>query len=196
MMGARITITPEQEAYLAEHYGDTRNDVLMEAVGLKFSTFHRTVRALGLKKTPEFMKEVQRSAQEAARKWHRINRGKLPKKALPEQLKKYQFKPGESPKDRIGAERWAEASKKAHDRLEQTRREEKARAHFGLPRRTKLRVVRQPRQKHLDRHYLKKRGYVLDEENLVAYWTPETRRATRLEKKPRRFYKFAEYGGK
>jgi GTPase Era involved in 16S rRNA processing len=31
------------------------------------------------------------------------------------------------------------------------------------------------------------------EENVIAYWTPETRRATRLEAGPRRYYKFEEY---
>ncbi len=35
--------------------------------------------------------------------------------------------------------------------------------------------------------------YIIDEANLIAYWTPETRRATRLEKMPRRYYKFQEY---
>ena len=74
-----------------------------------------------------------------------------------------------------------------------TFRSERARRTFGLPQRTKLKVARQPRKKCDHRAYLKRRGYILDDKNLVAYWTPETRRATRLEAKPRRYYTFKQY---
>ena len=57
---------------------------------------------------------------------------------------------------------------------------------------TDIRIHAERMQKIKDRCYLKRRGYVLDETNLIAYWTPDTRRAVRLEKGPRRFYKFQE----
>ena len=72
-------------------------------------------------------------------------------------------------------------------------KEEKARTVFGLPRKTKMKVTRQPRQKCDHRSYLKRLGYIIDDENLIAYWTPDTKRATVLEMRPRRFYKFEEY---
>ena len=71
--------------------------------------------------------------------------------------------------------------------------DERMRVRMGKPQLTKMRVTRQPHQKILDRSYLKKRGYILDEVNVIAYWTPETQRATRLEAGPRRFYKFAKW---
>jgi hypothetical protein len=67
---------------------------------------------------------------------------------------------------------------------------ERARKLFGLPQQTKLRVMREPRGKTCHRWYLKKRGYILDEKELIAYWTEDTRRATILEKRPRQWYKF------
>ena len=36
-------------------------------------------------------------------------------------------------------------------------------------------------------------GYIIDEKNLIAYWTPETKRSPLLENRPRLFYKFEEY---
>lgn len=71
-----------------------------------------------------------------------------------------------------------------------TFRQERARKTFGLPQRTKMKVARQPRKKCDHRAYLKRRGYILDEVNLIAYWTDNTRRSTRLEAKPKRFYTF------
>ena len=82
---------------------------------------------------------------------------------------------------------------KARETRKETFRKERARAAFGLPQKTKLRVKQQPRQKVLDRCYLKRRGYIIDEADVVAYWTPDTRRATRMEARPRRYYKFAKY---
>ena len=195
MQPTKITLTPEQEAWLVKHFRNTKNDVLMERLGLKFSTFHRIVRSLGLKKTRRFMKKCQHETAEAAKASH-ISNGTYPPKGyrIP-RSEEFRYKPGGKPWDRCGRRKWNRAMKQAHDTLEQTRREEKARAAFGLPQRTALRVKKQPRQKLLDRYYLKKRGYILDEENVIAYWTPETRRATRLEAGPRRYYKFAEYNG-
>lgn len=50
-------------------------------------------------------------------------------------------------------------------------------------------VTNQPRELILTRSYLKRRGYVLDEGNHIAYWDGQTKRATRLERNPK-FYKF------
>ena len=193
MQPTKIVLTPEQEAWLVKHYRNTKNDVLMDKLGLKFSTFHRIVRSLGLKKTKQFMRKCQHETAEAAKASHIANGTYPPKGYRIPRSEEFQYKQGGKPWDRCGRRKWNRASKQAHDTLERTRKEERARATFGLPQRTALRVKRQPRQKLLDRYYLKKRGYILDEENVVAYWTPETRRATRLEAGPRRYYKFEEY---
>ena len=190
MNNEKIILTPKQEAYLVKHFKNTKNDVLMAKLGLKFSTFHRIVRKLGLKKTKQFMHKTQRACADAAKASHLKNGTYPPKGYRIPRSEEFQYKPGETVKSRIGTRRWNRAVKRAHDKLEQIRREEHARATFGLPRRTRLRVVQQPRQKILDRSYLKRRGYVIDDANNIAYWTATTKRATRLEARPRRYFIF------
>ena len=194
MKTEKITLTPEQEAWLVRHFKNTKNDVLMERLGLKFSTFHRIVRQLGLKKTPQFMRKCQRATADAAKASHLKNGTYPPKGYHIPRSEEFYYKTGDKPWSRCGKRKWDDACKRANVTRKATIREERARRNWGLPQRTKLHVLQQPRQKILDRCYLKKRGYILDETNLVAYWTPETKRATVLERSPRRFYKFAEYG--
>ena len=192
MNNAKIILTPEREAYLVKHFRNTKNDVLMAKLGLKHSTFHRIVRKLGLKKTKQFMHKCQRATADAAKASHLKNGTYPPKGYRIPRSEEFWYKPGETIESRIGKRRWNKARKQAHDKLEQIRREEKARATFGLPQRTSLRVKKQPNQKIKDRCYLKRRGYVIDDANCIAYWTEDTMRATRLEAMPRRFYIFKQ----
>lgn len=77
---------------------------------------------------------------------------------------------------------------------------ERARVLLGMEQKTRMHLRFEPREKLLQRNRLQRLGYVVDEAKLVAYWTPETRRATRLEKLSRGeksgrmkcFYDFAE----
>jgi len=192
MNGAKIVLTPEQEAWLAKHYRNTKNDILMERLGLKFSTFHRIVRQLGLKKTGRFMKKCQKECSDAAKESHLRNGTYPPKGYRIPRSEEFQIKPGEKPWARCGRRKWNRGRKKAAETWKKTFQEDRARRRWGLPQKSGLRVAQQPRQKILDRCYLKRRGYVLDEKNLIAYWTPETKRATRLEAAPRRYYIFKE----
>lgn len=59
---------------------------------------------------------------------------------------------------------------------------ERARIRWGLPQLTKRHFASEPREKQVQRAYLKRIGYIIDEQNLIAYYTPETRRATKLER--------------
>ena len=56
-----------------------------------------------------------------------------------------------------------------------------------------MHLKKQPRQKIWQRCYLKKRGYILDERNNIAYYTDTTLRATRMESRPKRYYTFKPY---
>lgn len=58
---------------------------------------------------------------------------------------------------------------------------EKIRIKWGLPQLTKRRFASEPRKKQMQRNYLKRLGYIIDEIQLVAFYTPETHRAKRLE---------------
>lgn len=59
---------------------------------------------------------------------------------------------------------------------------EKARINFGIEQKTKLHFRNEPRERLLQRNRLERLGYVIDKDKLIAYYTPETRRAVRLEK--------------
>lgn len=73
-----------------------------------------------------------------------------------------------------------------------TARTERARVAFGLEQRTGIRVKKQPKAKRQQRWYLKAHGYILDEVNIVAYWTDTTERCPIMEKglRNRQYYKF------
>lgn len=189
MNANKIVLTPKQEAYLVKHFKNTKNDILMERLGLKYSTFHRIVRQLGLKKTKQFMRKTQSNATALARKANKAM-GWPPKGYKIPRSEEFQIKPGERMKDRIGTRRWNSARKRAADTWKKTFDVDRIRYKWGMTQLSNLKVSRQPRQKICDRSYLKRRGYILDEKNLIAYWTPETRRAKRLEAAPRRYYIF------
>lgn len=74
----------------------------------------------------------------------------------------------------------------------QTLRVERARVLFGLEQKTGIKVKKQPRPKRRQRCYLKQHGYILDEQNCIAYWTETTERALIMEKgnRNRQYYKF------
>lgn len=72
-----------------------------------------------------------------------------------------------------------------------TIQEERKRIAAGKPQRTKLRLTAQPPGKIKDRYYLKSRGYILDEEAAVAYYTDKTRRSPYKEA-TQRYYVFKE----
>ena len=91
-------------------------------------------------------------------------------------------------------ERGVEAEKLRAQRISESnrrvRKKEHARVLFGLPQRTKLSVVRQNRGRVSFRYYLKKKGYILDEENRIAYYDEHTRRSKRMESRDQRWYDF------
>ena len=55
---------------------------------------------------------------------------------------------------------------------------------------TNLKIGRQPREKVLLRYYLKKRGYIVDDTERVAYYDAGTTRGKRVEARPQKWYKF------
>lgn len=62
---------------------------------------------------------------------------------------------------------------------------EKMRIRWGLEQRTKRHFRIEPKERLLQRNRLERLGYIVDKENLIAYYTPETKRAPRIEKVPR-----------
>ena len=187
----KIILTPEQEQYLQDNYATVIHHTLCEHLGISTRTLVRMARARGLVKD---MKAIEGQKRERISKAlrHLSVIGEL-KVTAPQNGIKSRFKKGFNPTELFGEEKVKEMHKKSAESRRRVFIEERARVTFGLPQRTKLRVVRQPRQKIEDRCYLKRIGYIIDDVNNIAYWTPETRRATVLESRPKRFYTFKPY---
>lgn len=189
----RITLTPEQERWLVKHFKHTRNEEIGERLGISQSSLHRFARELGLTKSRQHMRKTQMNAAAKAKASHLRNGTYPPKGYVIPRSEESQFKAGETSVQRLGKARERRRVEKSAESRRKTFKLERARKLFGLPQKTRMRVLREPRGKILDRYYLKKRGYILDESELIAYWTPETRRSPRLEAGPRRWYRFERY---
>ena len=59
------------------------------------------------------------------------------------------------------------------------------RIRWGLKPKTNRHFRIEPKARLLQRNRLERLGYIVDKENLIAYYTPETKRATRIERVPR-----------
>ena len=165
-MGTGHPLTEEQVLYIRRHYKDTTNRALAALVGCARSTVCAIKKRYALSKSEEHahLLAVQGGAASAEARG-----GIALAEYTPEMI-----------------ERRTETYKRRF-------REEKARKAFGIPQKTRMKVARQPRRKCDHRAYLKRLGYIIDDENLIAYWTEETHRATVLEARPRQFYKFMPY---
>lgn len=151
-MKARIAhaLTPEQLAYLEEHYPTTSNEELAKALGISINTVRSRCTRHGWRKDKEYIRKVQSESAIKHDTWKRLN--------IPE----------------------------SHAKGVETRRklyaEDKIRIKWGLPQLTQRHFASEPREKQLQRNYLKRIGYIIDDVNLIAYYTTETHRATRLER--------------
>ena len=183
-----MKLTAAQETWLIKHFKHTKNAEVAAHLGISQSTMHRIVRELGLKKSPQFMRKCQRYMTDCASASHRRN-GTYPPKGS-QVPNRYTFPKGMSNIERFGKKIEAERIRKSVESRKKTFASEKARATFGLPQRTKLRVIPIPRAKVQFRWYLKSRGYILDEVVRVAYYDENTKRGKRIEAKPQRWYKF------
>jgi len=159
-------LTEEQVLYVRRHFKDTTNRALAALVGCSTSTVSVIQRKYGLSKSEDHTHMMAVMA-------------------------------GTASLDARGGAALAEYTPEMIERrtatYKQHFREERARIAFGIPQKTKMKVSRQPRRKCDHRSYLKRLGYIIDDYNLIAYWTEETHRATVLEARPRQFYKFMPY---
>ena len=155
----------EVVAYVIEHFKDTENIALAKEAGCSPSAVNRIQHRYHLKKTKE---HLHKQYSKAGKKGMAIS--------------------GTPPITEEAIRRRTETFLRMY-------REEKARCAFGLPKRTKIKVRREPILKQSQRTYLRSRGYIIDRENNIAYWTTETKRAVRMEAytKKRSYYKFKPY---
>lgn len=188
-----IVLTDKQKDYLVRHFKDTDNEYLAIMLGISQTTLHRYARRWGLRKSKAHVKRMQMECAMAAKASHLAHGTYPPKGYRIPGGEAHRFKPGETRAQRIGEKANRECIRRAAETRKKTIMDERIRYMRGLPQRTRLKVSREPRQRTSDRCYLKKRGYILDEANSVAYWTSSTRRATKLEARPKRYYEFKPY---
>ena len=155
----------EVVAYVIEHFKDTDNMTLASEAGCSPSSVNHIQRRFNLKKTKEHLHSEYSKSGKKTMELY-----------------------GTPPITR-------EAIQRRADTFNRMYREEKARFTFGLPKRTNIRVRREPRAKQQQRSYLRSLGYIIDGNNNIAYWTPETKRAVRMEAytKKKCYYKFKPY---
>lgn len=144
-------LTKEQIRYIREHFSDTPNKVLAADLGISVSSVNNIQNRYRLTKSPEHSKKMHRLSGEAS-----ANLGR-----------KIELTP--------------ETIRKRVESRHKTYLSERARVRLGLEQKTKIRIGRYERRKVKQNYYLRSRGYIIDESTLTAYYTPQTRRATRLE---------------
>lgn len=192
MTTTKIILTEEQEVWLAKHFKHTKNAEIAERFGISYRTVTRLATERGLKKSPQFMKKCYCEAIEKANLSNRLNGTYPPKGFVIPNREKTQYKLG-VPRKKLSPKREAERQRKCVESRKATFKLEKARAAFGLPQKTKLKVKCQPKAKIDFRYYLKKRGYIVDDVAHIAYYTAETQRGAKLESSRQRWYKFQPY---
>lgn len=162
-------LTDDKVLFIRRNFADMRNQDIADAVGVSKSTVSKVQREYNLRKSPEQRLEMLTKAGKASAE----ARGDRHPEITPEVIAK-----------RVAS-------------YKRTFREELIRVKWGLEQRTKIRVRKEPKGKRRQRSYLKSLGYILDEANCVAYYTPETTRAVRMERDWSRtfhqYYKFKPY---
>lgn len=148
-------MTREQIDYIRKNFADTPNKELAKYLGISLSSISNVQKKYRLVKSPEHSRAMHHLSGMASSS----SWGKI--ELTPEVLKKR-----------------AESFKK-------TWRTENARIRFGLEQKTKIHIARCSKEKVRQNYYLRQRGYIIDEKELIAYYTPETKRATRMEAIPR-----------
>lgn len=83
-------------------------------------------------------------------------------------------------------EAYAEMLRQRGEHLKELYRKERRRVLFGIDQKTRLRVVRAPREKTNLRHRLRKRGYVVGKMSNDVLVTAETMRSIKSEEHARR----------
>ena len=171
----KIRLSPDQLDWLVKHFKDRENEFLAYKLGISESSLHRLARRYGLQKSKAFLKARSQDGGRTSIYYHRKrDDGFIPKKGDP-------VRPGS---EKAWKRREAERILKSAASRAATRMNEAIRLRRGLPQLTKLRIRTVPKETYAERHYLRKRGYVLDDARLIAYWTPDTLRCPRKEANP------------
>lgn len=187
-----IVLTEQQEAWLQKHFKHTKNEKIAAKLNVSLRSVNRLAERRGLTKSKQFIRKCQ---EESTAKTNKImlERGLYPPKGyIIPRSEEFRFKKGEKPIDRLGAKRNAERIARCAQSRKETFRLERARALYGLPRQTKLNVVKRPHKQIHTRYYLRKRGYIVERGSNTAYYNSETKRSPDIESRSRSGFVFLE----
>ena len=181
--GKKIVLTPRQEAWLVRHFRNTKNVELADHLGISESALHRFARALGLKKTKQFMRKCQAATTAAAHASHLRNGTYPPKGYRIPRSEEFQFKPGETSLDRLGKRKEKRRLAKAQASRRAKIAEDRLRVKWGLEQLTRVKLNPQPREAIFQRYYLRKHGYHVERGSMTVYYDGTTQRCPKMEKR-------------
>lgn len=184
----KVELSERAQNWIIKHYKHTKNQDIKEKYGLSDGWLHRFARQHGLKKSSQFMHKCQAETTRAAYQSHLVHGTRPPKGYRIPGSEQHGFQKGVTNVERLGPARKAERVRKSAEGRRKTWKLEHARMTFGLPRETKLRVFKQPREWAIRRYRLKQYGYMVERGALDVYYTPQTSRRPNLEGKPFRFH--------
>lgn len=189
----KIVLTPQQEKYLIKHFQHTKNDELMQKLGLSNVTLHRFAKTLGLKKSKQFMNRMQREASEKAKVINEQTNYRAQRIAASVlwdnyretgELPKGCFQRGVTQNMRIGKKRNKQRIEKAQKKRNETIARDKRRVRLGLDPLTNLVKLRKinREQATLRSNMKSKKGYIVfrgDVDNV--YYDSNTNRSEKME---------------
>lgn len=162
--------------WLKENYANTPNSEIKAKFGISKGVLDRLVREYGLRKSPEYLKAVNRESRRLAVK-AAMAKGWPPKGyVIPksdEARKKGLEKMTEMRADAEFNARWR---KNISDTRKKLYKDEKRRVLFGLEQKTDIKVVSASHAKRCCRLKLRKLGYIIGRGESIAYWNAETKR--------------------
>lgn len=182
----KVELSEVERMWMRKNFGTTKNADIADHLGISPSTVVRIARDMGLNKTFDFMKAMQRNASEHAAIANRANGGNAGTRNLLIYGKAYQFKKGERQKDKMSAEAFDAMHRHIGEQRKKTFKAEKRRVLFGLEQKTKLRVVRAPKEKILLRMGLRKKGYEIAHASNEAFITAATHRSKVMERRAKK----------
>lgn len=165
---------------MCEHFADTSNEDCAKYCGCGERTIVRKARKMGLAKSKEHMEQSWRKGVETMRI---VNKG-TGNHGVVNLLKygvKYRFKKGETCRQRIGDEREEERIRKMRETRNATIKSERVRINWGFEQKTKLRLVRQPKQWLWYRFTMRQRGYIVERGSREIYYNEDTNRSAIVE---------------
>jgi hypothetical protein len=176
--------TEEEITYLKENYATTKNKYILTRLGVGMTSLRRIVNELGLEKIPNY-REVFGKVKTKYSDGRAKNR---PTDEAKENSRKKLYELWRDDKFRARHAVAQSMSLKARVKMERRR------ILFGLEQQTAWKVIAAPRAKCDCRYRLRKKGYIVDYDANVAYYTDTTIRVPETEEKAKEFgIKIKEY---